>query len=187
MNFRRFLLIFLSLGVSFGFGANLITINLDFSTVTLTPGNTVEISGTITNLTNEYVYLNLLAVDGLPADFSVDTSPFLNGPYPLNPNQTSDDFTFFSVTSSSSYSGPFGLLPATVTVLGDSSPFLENDFAENPIGGTTVTLNVPLSVSTPEPTTLQSFAIGLLLVLPVAGYRRWRAVRGVHSSHLALH
>jgi hypothetical protein len=184
MNFRRFLLIFLSLSVSVGFGANLITINLDFSTVTLIPGNTVDFSGTITNLTNEYVYLNLLAVDGLPADFTVDTSPFLNGPYPLNPNQTSDNFTFFSVTSSSSYAGPFGVLPSTVTVLGDSSPFFENDFAENPIGETTVTLNVPLNVPTPEPTTLQLFAIGLLLVLPLAGYRHWRAVRGARRSRM---
>src|SRR5579871_6369806 len=121
MKLRNLFLIFVSLAAGSAFGDDLITINFDFSAVDLTPGGMIDFTGTITNDTGEYAYLNALTVDGLPAGLNVDTSPFLNGPFEINPNQTSVDFTFFSVASPISYAGPFGMLSATVTILGDIS------------------------------------------------------------------
>jgi hypothetical protein len=172
MNLRNLFLIFVSLAAGSAFGDDLITINFDFSAVDLTPGGMIDFTGTITNDTGEYAYLNALTVDGLPAGLNVDTSPFLNGPFDINPNQTSVDFTFFSVASPISYAGPFGMLSATVTILGDISSSPNGDFAQNPIGGATVTVDVPVDVPTPEPGTLLMLVAGLLLVcLPLAGKR----------------
>lgn len=173
MNFHKVFLMFVSLGAGLAFGADVITVNLDFATFTVAPGITVDVTGTIVKNTSDYVYLNSIAIEGLPAGLSVDPSPFLNAPYPLNPNQTSDDFTFFSVTSPDSYAGPFGMLTATVTILGDSSPFPTIDSAENPITVTSLTVDAPgpVDTQTPEPATPLFFAIGLLLVFAA----RWKS------------
>lgn len=171
MSLRNLFLIFLSLGAGPAFGDDVITLHLDFGAAAVLPGTTVDFSGVITNNTSDYVYMNSIAVDGLPAGLSVDTSPFLNGPYPLNPNDTSDDFTFFSVTSPVSYAGPFGALTATVTILGGADSFLTNDFSANPLGGTTVTVVAPNLTPTPEPATALLFVVGLLLVFAA----RWKS------------
>ena len=168
MKLRNLFLILVSLAAGPAFGADLITINFDFSAVDLTPGAIIDFTGTITNDTGEYAYLNALTVDGLPAGLNVDTSPFLNGPFEINPNQTSVDFTFFSVASPISYAGPFGMLSATVTILGDISSSPNGDFAQNPIGDANVTVD---DVPTPESGTLPMLVSGLLLVFAA----RWEA------------
>jgi hypothetical protein len=182
MNFRNLFLMFVSLAAGLAFGEDVITINLDFGAAALLPGTTVDFSGTITNNTSDYVYMNSIAVDGLPAGLSVDPSPFLNGPYPLNPFQTSDDFTFFSVASPVSYAGPFGALTATVTILGGADSFMTGDFSENPLGSTTITVVAPALATAPEPSTLLLLAVGLLLVY--AARWKWgaRVGRGVRAA-----
>jgi hypothetical protein len=177
MSLRNLFLIFMSWGTGAAFGSDVITLHLDFGAAAVLPGTTVGFSGTITNNTSDYVYMNSIAVDGLPADLSVDTSPFLDGPYPLDPFDTSPDFTFFLVTTPNSYAGPFGALPTLVTILGGADPFITSDFSENPIGGTTVTVVVPNLNLVPEPSTALLFVAGLLLVVAARSKSGARGVR----------
>jgi PEP-CTERM motif len=177
MNFRNLFLMFVSLAAGPAFG-EAITLHLDFGAAAVLPGTTVDFTGTITNNTSDYVYMNSIAVDGLPAELSVDTSPFLDGPYPLNPFQTSDDFTFFSVSSPVSYAGPFGALTATVTILGGADSFMTGDFSDNPLGGTSITVVAPALAPAPEPSTLLLLVVGLLLVYAARSKSGARLGRG---------
>lgn len=171
MKLRNFFLLIVSLGVANAFG-DTVTVKLDLSNLTLMPGGTVDINGDIINNTSDYAIMNAISVQGLPSGLAVDTSPFLLGPYYLNPNQASDDFTLFTVTLPESYTGPFGKLPGTITILGDTSFELINTTATNPLGDTTFDVNVPTPTNSPapEPTTSLLFVLGLLLVAAA----RWK-------------
>ena len=70
----------------------------------------------------------------LPSGLTVDTSPFALGPYVVNPNATTIDFTFFTITAPANYTGPFGSLPATIMILGDTSFEEITTTATNPLG-----------------------------------------------------
>ena len=182
MNLRNVILLFVSLAAGNAFGAAVLTIFLDTPSALLLPGTTVNFSGTIINNTSDYVSMNSIAVDGLPADFSVDTTPFLNGPYPLNPLDSTGDFTLFSVTSPLGYAGPFGALPATVTILGGTDTNVTSDFSENPLGNTTVTVVAPDLTPAPEPGTALLFTVGLLLVFAAPWKSRARVGREVRMT-----
>ncbi len=102
----------------------------------------------------------------LPSGLTVDTSPFTLGPYLVTPNATSIDFTFFTITAPANYTGPFGLLPATITILGDTSFEEITTTATNPLGDRNFNLSVQAaSVSAPEPATWLSFVLDCCLRL----------------------
>jgi hypothetical protein len=164
MKLRNLFVIFVTLAAGPVF-ADAITVNLDFDTATLEPGEMFDFTGTLTNNTAEYALLNGISVD--LAGLSIDTSPFLGGPLYVSPNATSVDFTLFTVTRDTTYTGPFGTLPGTVTILGLITPVIIVDSSQNPIGSTTFSVTAP--APTPEVPTLLMAAIGLALMLG-----RWR-------------
>ncbi len=163
MKLRNLFLLVLAFGVGPAFGSDVSIV--DLNDPILKAGATVDFTGIIQNDTTSYVMLNAIGVQGLPSGLTVDTSPFTLGPYLVTPNATSIDFTFFTITAPANYTGPFGLLPATIMILGDTSFEEITTTATNPLGDRNFNLSVQAaSVSAPEPATWLSFVLGLLLM-----------------------
>lgn len=145
-----------------------IAINFDAPTLIAEPGQTVNFSGTLTNLTPFVVDLNGCAAS--ISGFTTDDCAlfFANAPFTLNPNETSFDFDMFSVTVDSSYSGPFGLQPSGVLTIIGALELPTGTLPDTNIGEQDFQLSVA-----PEPGT----AALLALALPVAFALRRRADR----------
>jgi hypothetical protein len=95
--------------------ADILTLTFDVSPVSASPGEDVEFTGTLTNNTDETIYINAdsftFAIPG-----ALDDSPFLNNaPISLAPDQVSSDFEMFDVmipagTPNGEYNGVFTVL-----------------------------------------------------------------------------
>src|SRR5436190_3297139 len=117
--------------------ADSISISFDSPIQFAVPGDTVTFSGTIANLSSNFVDLNGCALN-LGGQFTTDDCAlfFNNAPFFLNPNETNGPFAMFTATVNVPFTGPAGLQPpGTFTVLG---------FVEAPGDGPTdgATLNV---------------------------------------------
>jgi hypothetical protein len=165
---RSFLLTFAALGLFTvaGHAANIVTINLDSSSLTVVTGTTVTFHGTLTDTGPSTVDL-LSGSISLPGPFTDDGGSlfFNNAPFTLDPGAPSDGFDMFSITVSPTFSGPFGLQPSgtfsvTGTVEGSA------DQSEIILGQT----NFQITVLSPEPGTF--VLLGLALSAGVALRRR---------------
>lgn len=134
-------------------------VTLTLSSVSGTPGSTVTVDGTITNDSSNTVYLNGESftlgssfINGDPTDF------FLNAPISLDPGGSSGLIALFafqvaSGTPNGSYSGDF------LDIIGGGP----SDFTDT-LASADYSVDV---ASTPEPSALVLFGIGLLGFLPL--------------------
>ena len=144
-------------------GANAaeLSVNLDQSTLSGFPGQTLLFTGTLTNNTAGTLFINAdsftFAING-----ALDDSPFLNNaPFSIGAGGTSFDFEMFDVNiPPGQASGPYG---GVFTVLGGTG----GEAMDN-LGSTSFTANV----ETPEPATYLLFALGLALLLGLAVVRQ---------------
>ena len=134
-------------------------ITLTLSSVSGTPGSTVDVLGTITNTSGSTIFLNAdnfsLSDPSLSLD---DTNFFLNAPLSLAAGASSGPFDIFSIGIS--LSAPTGLLgPNFFSILGgaDASSF-------NSIGGAQFDVIVQPLVATPEPNSGLLVASAVLLL-----------------------
>jgi len=129
-----------------------LTVNLDSTTLTGLPGQVLAFTGTLTNNTDSTVYLNN---DSASFALPLDGAPFLNNaPFTLDPLATSFDFEMFDVTI------PHGQAPGTYNgtffVQGGAD---SNALAE--VGAATFSVNV----GTPEPASYLLCGAAIVLLL----------------------
>ncbi len=155
-----------------------LTMNLDASTLTVSPGGQVTFTGTITNNDASILDLNSISVT-LGGQFGVDTTPFFSGPLTVAANGSTIDFPLFTVTANSPYTDPLGPQTGTVTILGGvESPAVGYDpTAENQLGSTGFAVDVIAPAPEISPGWMVLTAGGLLLVWRRFGKARDQAAR----------
>jgi hypothetical protein len=155
--------------------ADIAAIALDSPTLTGSPGDVLEFSGTITNTTNADVYLNAdnFSLTGFdPTD--IDDSPFFaNAPAFLGPLGTTGDIELFDVT----IPNPFMDSCVAASDCGGTFQILggADANAQGVVGTAFFTVNVQPPASVPEP----SWAVlsGAILCLLMARRIMARPVR----------
>ena len=140
--------------------ADSLTISLDSSTLTGSPGSAVEFFGTLANATGANLYLNADNFNLLGFDPSaIDDSPFfLNTPLFLAPGANTGHIGLFIIMIPS----PFATnsYPGTFQVLGGAT---SDD--QTIIGTAHFTVQVQPTSTVPEPSSLSMLAASLLLFL----------------------
>lgn len=167
------LLFSLLIGVATASAATL-TVNLDFPTLAVAPGQTVTFSGTISNGFADAVDLNSLNVNLSGSGFTVDPTPFFFGPLTVDGNATTVNFSFFSVAVDDPFAFPSGLYSGTIDVLGGVQVGgIPDPTVQNLLGQAAFEVNVLEATQVPEPASAP-----LLLVTGAAlGLYRLRCVR----------
>lgn len=130
-------------------------ITFDLQTFTVSPGETgVEAFGTLTNISNDTVYLNSDIIN-LPGSTTNVTDYFGNTPISLNPGQNSGDMELFSfdVLSNATLGSAIG----TYAIQGGNS---SNPGGYDVVGSQNFTVNVQSPV--PIPGTVLLFGPGLV-------------------------
>jgi hypothetical protein len=165
------ILIFATLGSAVA-KADEITITLDQPNQTASAGDTLQFSGTITNNTDETIFLNsdTLTVEGLslmPIDM------FFNTPASLAPEgqvgDSSGDIELFDVAVSNPLLDAAGVFSGSYTLIGGADG--GNGSAMDNLG--TASFSVTTVAQTPEPSSLYLLLTGVLAMAAMA----WRSMR----------
>jgi hypothetical protein len=132
-----------------------LAINLDTTQFTVSPGDSITFSGTITNNDSATEDLNNISIS-LPGMFSVDITPFFNtAPLTVAGNSSTTDIDFFTVTVDIPYTDP-GIVSGTLTIQGGvEGPGGYDGSVQDDLGSTSFSLDVSNSfASTPEPSAI---------------------------------
>lgn len=147
-----------------------LTINFDFPTLSVAPGQTVTFSGTISNGFSSTVDLNSLNVNITGNGFTVDSMPFFLGPATVDGNSTTVNFSFFAVTLDDPFAYPGGIYSGTLDLLaGVQVGGIADPNVLDLLGSANFQLDVVSSSGVPEPA---SGAMVVAAVALLAGYRR---------------
>jgi hypothetical protein len=134
-------------------------ITLTLSTVTGSPGSTIDVFGTITNTSGETIFLNADNFSLSNPSLSLDASNFiLNAPPFLLAGFSTGPFNIFTLRID--LSTPSGILgPNFFSILGGSNP---SSFGT--LGGAQFDVKVQSTTSEPEPSSSALVISGLLLL-----------------------
>jgi hypothetical protein len=166
-NLRNAVLAIAALGVLAGSTAHAsdIAITLDTSVFSAAPGDTITVSGYLTNLDNAQVDL-IGCTPTLLGLFTVDCSPFFaNAPFFLNPLEVTSSFDMFTVTVQSPFTDPFARYSGIFTVDGGIDNGGSSD--DVVIGQTAFSVDV-----VPEPGTAGLLGMVAAVGIAYAGLRR---------------
>jgi hypothetical protein len=131
--------------------ASSINITLSSPIVLASPGDTVVVSGIVSNTTMQTVYLNSISVT-LAGQLSTDINPFFLGPISVNALDSTLPFDFFSVSVADPYTDPLGPVLGSFTLFGGVDSFSMDIIGSSPF---------EINVQTPEPATGGMLLLGL--------------------------
>jgi hypothetical protein len=131
--------------------ATSINITLSSPTVIAAAGNTVLVSGVVSNATMQTVYLNSISVT-LNGLFNTDITPFFSGPISVDGLASTAPFDFFSVSVADPYTDPFGPMLGSFTIFGGA-----DGFAGDLLGSS----DFQVDVQAPEPASGGMLLLGL--------------------------
>jgi hypothetical protein len=154
-----------------------VQIDLDFSTATIYPGESVTFSGTVSNLESTTIFLNGCNVNLAGVSVSGGCIEFLlNAPLTLDPLQSGiPSFFLFTVSADLPYLGTFGTQSGSFDVLGG-----EGSSDLNLLGSA----NFSVEVASPEPSSmLLALSAGIVLMVKS---RRKLAVQSGESRRTIL-
>ena len=157
-----------------------IIVQLDNTSLTGNPGDTLIFNATLTNTSlTDQVWLNGIGSTASSPFLDIDPSPFdIDAPLFLDPLASSGPFELFDVTIAPGTQGG-GYNGSFVTILGGADAGAGTAFDD--LADVTFDVVVPsTTAAVPEPGTFEMVSV-LLLVIAVTEFRRRRGIAGTPS------
>jgi hypothetical protein len=150
-----------------------VTITFDNPNQTVAAGGTIEFFGTITNDTDQTIFLNSDDPTLNDLSLALDDLFFMNVPSSLNPEgqagDSSGDIELFDVSASSPLLDAAGVFSGSYTLVGGADG--GTDTASDVLG--TASFSVTTVAPTPEPSSLYLLLTGVLAMAAMA----WKGMR----------